>query len=54
MKIAVPENSCLCRQYFRNTSFKEHILAAVSKYSFENIFNINDLRDILRLVSQKL
>ena len=30
---------------------KEHLLVAASRYSSENIFNINDLRAILRRVS---
>ena len=47
-KIAFPENSYFCCQYFRNTNFKEHLLVAASKYSFENIFTMNDLRAILR------
>ena len=50
-KIAFPENSCFCCQHFRNTNFKEHLLVAASKYSFESIFTMNDLRAILWWVS---
>ena len=50
LNICVPENSCFCCQYIRNTNFKQHFLEAASKYSFENIINMSDLRAILRRV----
>ena len=49
--MVVPEHSCFCCQHFRNTNFKEPLLVAASKYSFENIFHMNDLRAMLRRVS---